>query len=133
MPLGRLEFDDLIILVAHPMPPARAGLTQENPIYHETVAKLALGTAKPVIIVSDLNNTLWSHHVTPILKARLQWPQGSGLAYGWPNGRVYRAIQIDHTLTKGAVARSYQVLGPIGSDHFPVRAKLDFSKNAWPS
>jgi endonuclease/exonuclease/phosphatase (EEP) superfamily protein YafD len=126
MPLGRLEFDDMVVLVAHPQPPARAGLTAENRAYLETLGQLARESTKPVVVAGDLNATLWSHSIAPLLRAGLQWPAGSGLAYTWPVGKPQMSIQIDQILTRGAVAGTYHVLPPVGSDHFPVRADLIF-------
>ena len=34
------------------------------------------------------------------------------------------AVQIDHVLTRGIKAGRYEVLGDVGSDHYPVRAEL---------
>ncbi len=126
MPLGRLEFDDVVVLVAHPQPPARAGLTAENQAYLETLARLAQETAKPVIIAGDFNATLWSHSLRPLIQAGVQWPAGSGMAYSWPTDKPQMAIQIDQILTRGAVAGTYRVLPAVGSDHFPIRADLVF-------
>src|SRR3982751_3829180 len=61
MPLGRLEFDDMVVLVAHPQPPTRRGLAVENRAYLETLARLAHASTKPVILAGDLNATLWSN------------------------------------------------------------------------
>ena len=126
MPLGRLEFDDMVVLVAHPQPPARPGLTAENRAYIELLARLAHGTAKPVIIAGDLNATLWSHSLRPLLGGNAQWPAGSGMTYSWPAGQPQMQIQIDQILTRGAVAGRWRVLPADGSDHFPVRADLVF-------
>lgn len=126
MPLGRLEFADMVVLVAHPQPPARRGLAAENRAYLEALARLAQTSAKPVILVGDLNATLWSHSLAPLLDIGMQWPAGSGLRYSWPAGQPHLMIQIDHVLTRGGVAGSLRVLPDVGSDHFPVRADLVF-------
>ena len=126
MPLARLEFDDMVVLVAHPQPPARRGLATENRAYLEALARLAQTSTKPVILAGDLNATLWSHSLEPLIRIGMQWPAGSGLTYSWPVGQPYMMIQIDQILTRGAVAGIWRVLPDIGSDHFPVRADLVF-------
>ena len=126
MPLGRLEFDDMVVLVAHPQPPARAGLTAENQAYLDRLAQLANESKKPVILAGDLNATLWSHSLRPLMQAGMQWPAGSGLTYSWPVGEPQMMIQIDQILTRGAIAGRWHVLPADGSDHFPVRADLVF-------
>lgn len=45
-------------------------------------------------------------------------------AYTWPTTRPWMAIQIDQVLTIGMKAGSYETLGDVGSDHYPVRADL---------
>jgi vancomycin resistance protein VanJ len=87
---------------------------------------LASQQSKPVIIAGDLNATLWSPSLTPLMRSRWQWPEGSGITYTWPTFAPPFAIQIDHILTKGAKAGRYKVLPSIGSDHLPVRADLVF-------
>ena len=126
MPLGRLEFSDMVVFVAHPQPPARRGLTAENRLYLATLARMVQASTKPVIVTGDLNATLWSHSLKPLIQIGMQWPAGSGLAYTWPVGRPYMMIQIDQILTRGAVAGNWRVLPAVGSDHFPVRADLVF-------
>ena len=126
MPLGRLEFDDMVVFVAHPQPPTRRGLTAENRAYLETLARLVEASPKPVILAGDLNATLWSHSLTPLVRIGVQWPAGSGLTYSWPVGKPYMMVQIDQILTRGAVAGTWRVLPAVGSDHFPVRADLVF-------
>lgn len=126
MPLAELHFDDLTLFVAHPMPPATKGLTQENTHYLETLARRVKATPGKVIIAGDLNTTLWSRNMAPLLAEKVQWPYGSGLKHTWPSDSPWLAIQIDHIFTKGAVAGRYKVLEPVGSDHYPVRADLVF-------
>lgn len=124
MPLLRADFGDMIIYVAHPMPPAAAKLTFDNREYLEALATHAGAEARPVIIAGDLNTTLWSSNIDPLLRQPIQWPANSGMAYTWPTERPWLAIQIDQVLTIGMKAGSYETLGDIGSDHHPICARL---------
>lgn len=123
-PLVKAEFDGYVVLAAHPYPPATPRLTEDLRLYVETVERLAKQQSKPVILAGDLNATLWSPSVAPLMRSRWQWPQGSGLTYTWPSFAPPLAIQIDHILTQGAQAGRFRVLTPVGSDHMPVRADL---------
>lgn len=123
-PLVKAEFTHYVVLAAHPYPPATPRLTDDLDLYIETLTRLAHRQSKPVIIAGDLNATLWSPSMSPLLRDRWQWPEGAGFAYSWPTFLPPLAIQIDHVLTKGAKAGRYRVLSPIGSDHLPVRADL---------
>ena len=126
MQLLRAEFADRVVYVVHTMPPANPTLSADNRAYIETLAaRLAMET-KPVIVAGDFNSTLWSHNLAPLIRARLQWPSGSGMTHSWPTQRPLLAIQIDQILTKGAKAGSYRTLDDVGSDHYPVRADLEF-------
>ena len=124
MHLLRADFGDYVVYVAHPMPPANVPLSEDNRVYIQTLSMRIATETKPVIVAGDFNATLWSNNLSPLIRDRLQWPLGSGMAYTWPTGNPALAIQIDQVLTKGAVAGRYRVLGDVGSDHFPVRADL---------
>jgi endonuclease/exonuclease/phosphatase (EEP) superfamily protein YafD len=124
MALIRADFGSYVVYVAHPMPPSATVLTEDNRVYLESLAARVATETKPVIIAGDLNATLWSHNLKPLIRQKLQWPHGSGLAYSWPVGRPWMRIQIDQVLTLGAVAGQYHTLGDVGSDHYPVRADL---------
>lgn len=108
------------------MPPASAGLSEDNRVYIEDLAARVGMESKPVVVTGDLNATLWSHNLRPLIGEKMQWPSGSGLTHSWPAQRPLVAIQIDQILTKGAKAGTYMVLGDVGSDHYPVRADLVF-------
>jgi len=124
LPLIRADFGDMVVFVVHPMPPASERLTRDNREYLEAVAKLVAAETLPVIIAGDMNTTLWSRNIGPLLAAKVQWPAQSGMAYTWPVGRPWMAVQIDHVLTLGATAGRFSVLGDVGSDHYPVRADI---------
>jgi len=123
-PLIKAEFEDYVLLAAHPYPPATPRLTQDIGLYFETLDQLARQQSKPVIIAGDLNATLWSPSLASLMRSHWQWPHGSGFMYTWPTFAPVLAIQIDHVLTKGVRAGKLRVLTAVGSDHLPVRADL---------
>ena len=124
LPLLRADFGDMVVYVAHPMPPASARLTADNRDYIEALASEVAAEIHPVVIAGDLNTTLWSNNIEPLLRHPMQWPANSGLAYTWPAAKPWMAIQIDQVLTRGMTAGSFRTLGDVGSDHYPVRADL---------
>lgn len=128
MPMGRLEFADQVVFVAHPLPPHSALTAADNRLYIATLVRMVKAETKPVIVAGDLNATLWSGAMTPVIAAKLQWPQGSGSVYTWPVGKPWEAIQIDQVLARGAVAGTYRRLPEVGSDHYPIRVDLDFTR-----
>ena len=126
MALARADFGDYIVFVAHPMPPANSDLAEDNRVYIEDLAARVAMETKPVIVTGDLNATLWSHDMAPLIQQKMQWPHGSGMAYSWPATGSLLHIQIDRVLTMHARAGTYRVLPAVGSDHFPVRADIWF-------
>ncbi|GGZ43225.1 hypothetical protein GCM10011273_32540 [Asticcacaulis endophyticus] len=125
VPLLRAEFADFILLVAHPVPPINAAYALENSIYLKALANQVRDAQKPVIVTGDLNSTLWSYSLTPLVAAKMQRPKGSGFAYTWPTNNPLMAIQIDHVLTRDIPSARFKVLPSVGSDHFPVRADIE--------
>ncbi len=103
MALVRADFGDTIVYVAHPKPTASVALTANNRAYLVDLAQRVAVERKPVIVTGDLNATLWSHGLSPLMAEHLQWPQGSGMAYSWPVAHPLMAIQIDQVLTRGRV------------------------------
>ncbi|ESQ89554.1 hypothetical protein ABAC460_11815 [Asticcacaulis sp. AC460] len=126
LPLIRAEFDTYVVYAVHPMPPGSSDKAAENGIYLQQLAETARTETKPVVLAGDFNTTLWSSNIRPLIQDRWQWPSGSGAAYTWPVGASFLGIQIDHILTQRMKAGRFRVLEPIGSDHRPVRADLQF-------
>ncbi|WP_443747623.1 endonuclease/exonuclease/phosphatase family protein [Asticcacaulis solisilvae] len=54
MPLIRADFGDMVVYVAHPMPPANARLTFDNEDYIRDLAGLVGHETRPVIVAGDL-------------------------------------------------------------------------------
>jgi endonuclease/exonuclease/phosphatase (EEP) superfamily protein YafD len=48
MPLARVQFDDITLIVAHPMPPARQRLARDNAYYLDILAQLIKATSGKV-------------------------------------------------------------------------------------
>ncbi|EGF90618.1 endonuclease/Exonuclease/phosphatase family protein [Asticcacaulis biprosthecium C19] len=126
LPLIRAEFDTYVVYAVHPMPPGSSDKATENGVYLQQLAEVARLETKPVVLAGDFNTTLWSSNIRPLVKDRWQWPSGSGAAYTWPVGAAFLGIQIDHILTQKMRAGRFRVLEPIGSDHRPVRADLQY-------
>ncbi|MDG9923547.1 MULTISPECIES: endonuclease/exonuclease/phosphatase family protein [unclassified Pseudomonas] len=109
----------------HPMPPL-------SPDYHTRrdtrLRELLQGTGqRPALLAGDLNATPWSSAFAGL--DQIGWRRASGLAPTWPSlGAGLMGIPIDHVLA----SRHWRLLGHergphIGSDHFPVLARLALS------
>lgn len=87
-----------------------------SPLHYRQVARTLARRDRPAALAGDMN--LWGPAVS------LQLPGWRRLARGrtWPAGRPHS--QLDHVLVTGPVTGSGTVLGPLGSDHRPVRVDL---------
>jgi endonuclease/exonuclease/phosphatase family metal-dependent hydrolase len=83
--------------------------------YREAFRRLASGGG-PAVLAGDMN--LWGPAVSLLL------PGWRRVVHGrtWPATRPHS--QLDHVLVTGPVTGSGAVLGPVGSDHRPVRVVL---------
>lgn len=123
LPLIRADFDAFTLLAAHPISPMSFTNRMEQSTYMQAIGSIAQGSDKPVILAGDLNATLWSVSIQPLLDAGF-YHIGAPFHYTWPSMAPPLAIQIDHVFATHGVTGDLSVLDDIGSDHFPIRAVL---------
>ena len=99
----------------------------------DSVADLAARSPRPLIVVGDLNITMWAHHyqrleeVSRLSNAR----RGFGIAPTWPAWLYPGRIPIDHVLVSEDIAVTDFAAGPnIGSDHLPIVVKFTFAEES---
>lgn len=125
LPIMRLDFSDLTVFMAHPIPPMGKENAAENRVYLAKLAEISAKTDTPTVIAGDLNATLWSFAVDPILNTDiLKRINPIGFAYTWPSMFFPLAIQIDHFFAKDIKGATFDVLPSIGSDHFPIQTDI---------
>jgi endonuclease/exonuclease/phosphatase (EEP) superfamily protein YafD len=122
------------IITTHPLPPV------SNVYYHSRnsqinkVAELSRNHQGPLILIGDLNITMWSHDYKPLetetdlRNAR----KGYGLLPTWPSMFLLPMfmIPIDHVLISShLVVHDIKVANNIGSDHLPLIVKLSLKSN----
>jgi endonuclease/exonuclease/phosphatase (EEP) superfamily protein YafD len=128
-----IDFDGRLVSVYafHPMPPL-------NPHYHQSRdAQLSALATKiqarqlPAIIAGDFNATPWSSAFRSLNNADIK---RTNLSPTWPNwGNKIIGIPIDHIVaSKQWRLIESQVGKAIGSDHFPVIAKLSLIEKDLP-
>jgi endonuclease/exonuclease/phosphatase (EEP) superfamily protein YafD len=118
----------LISLIAvHPSKATGQIYFEERNRQLEAIADYAATLKNPVILIGDMNVTMWSPYYRDLVKkAQLQNVRaGFGILPTWPTFQPLLYIPIDHCL----VSPDFQVLkvrrGPaIGSDHFPLITDL---------
>jgi endonuclease/exonuclease/phosphatase (EEP) superfamily protein YafD len=123
----RVDGRPITFLSTHPMPPiGRSGFDSRNEQLHD-IGALANSVARPIILIGDLNISMWAAHYrllltqTGLRNAR----QGFGLLPSWPAQLPFAMIPIDHCLVSGDVdIIDIRTSPAIGSDHLPLIVTL---------
>lgn len=123
LPLLQAEFAQFTVLAVHPISPVGYADIKRLDSYLREAAGHARASAKPVIMAGDYNTTLWAAALQPVIDSGL-YRIGRPFNYTWPKPMPPLAIQIDHVFASGGITGDLQVLPPIGSDHFPIFARL---------
>lgn len=124
LPVMAIRYDGLTVIGAHPIPPASMRNMQENRNYLAEVARIGNEEKTPVVIAGDLNATLWSATLVPLIETGFKRINPLGIAYTWPAGNWAYILQIDHFFGKNITAADFHVLDDVGSDHYPIRADI---------
>lgn len=115
------------IIATHPLPPIRSTNHGERNSQLATIAGFARDAATPVIVLGDLNITMWSpHYSTFIRKSGLvNARRGFGILPTWPTINPLVMIPLDHCLVSPSIGVKEIRIGPdVGSDHLPVIVDL---------
>jgi len=113
----------LTVVTTHPTIPVKRPMFESRNEQLASIPGVVTGAPGPVVLVGDLNTSLWDLHYrkleadTGLVNAR----RGFGLRPTWPTFLPVAMIPIDHAL----VSRDIRVVdlrsGPrIGSDHLPL-------------
>jgi endonuclease/exonuclease/phosphatase (EEP) superfamily protein YafD len=126
-----------LLLATHPLPPAKPSFFQSRNQQLDLISQYLKTTSLPVVMVGDLNLTMWSPYYrrlvnqTGLKNAR----QGFGILPTWPTQGSYNglpavatsllAIPIDHCLLSPDLEVSHIRVGAeTGSDHRPLIVDL---------
>ena len=115
-------------IATHPFPPINAFAYASRNTQLEDVSQASKGIKDPLILIGDLNITMWSGDYkvledhTNLSNAR----KGFGILPTWPaNMPTIFQIPIDHCLVSpDFVVEDIKVGNDIGSDHLPLILKL---------
>lgn len=121
----------LNIISSHPMPPIGSSNYGARNLQLDAVAKLASRTPGPLVVVGDLNTTMWSNHyrkfeeTSGLTNAR----QGFGIVPTWPLFLIPAMIPIDQCLVSGDVyVVELTAATRIGSDHLPLICRIALAR-----
>ncbi len=119
-PNGQVE-----LILAHPMPPMNAAFAERRNAQLDDMAMYLRATRKPILLIADLNATMWNLHYRRFAEhSRLQNARaGYGIGPTWP-AIPPLGIPIDHIMaTAPSQLRNFRVHHSIGSDHLPISAE----------
>ena len=117
----------LSLITTHPMPPIGAGNYSSRNLQLDGIARLAARTPGPLILIGDLNTTMWAHHYQRLVDTSglRNAREGFGVKPTWPLFLPFAMIPIDHCLVSDDIRVSGFDTGPtIGSDHLPIIVSL---------
>jgi len=104
------------------------GSRREQGLRNRYLAHLAAAVAKidgPVVVLGDFNTSPWSPAYRDLVTAGGLTSASGGHIATWPVWFAPFRVPIDHILVRGPVTVLDATRGPdLGSDHFPVLARL---------
>lgn len=115
------------IIATHPAPPLPESRFGARNLHLDSLADLAAATPRPLIVVGDLNITMWSVHYRNLEErgGLVNARRGFGVVPTWPTFLLPAMIPIDHVLVSPDIGVVDFDTGPrIGSDHLPIVATL---------
>jgi endonuclease/exonuclease/phosphatase (EEP) superfamily protein YafD len=129
--LARIDIQGRVLSLVgtHPLPPSNPEQFVLRSRQLSALAHLAQTSAKPCVVLGDLNTTPWSPYYRALLSDGdlLDVSRGRGLNASWPVPILPLRIPIDHCLISRGIAVTDVKLGPnVGSDHFPLIVDFSF-------
>jgi endonuclease/exonuclease/phosphatase (EEP) superfamily protein YafD len=121
------------IIATHPLPPVGDQYYQTRKMQIKETSKMSRDHKGPLIVIGDLNVSMWSHDYKPLVQETglRNARKGFGLLPTWPTQfqlPIFR-IPIDHVLVSSEFKVQNIKLGAdIGSDHLPLIVKLGLKK-----
>jgi endonuclease/exonuclease/phosphatase (EEP) superfamily protein YafD len=115
------------ILATHPIPPAsKEGFAERN-AQLVALASRARQASPPMILVGDLNVTMWSPYYRRLINdsGLKDARKGFGVLATWPTFLPFMQIPLDHCLVSPAIrVKAFKKGDPVGSDHLPIIVDL---------
>lgn len=126
--LDGYEFE---IIAVHTTPPISADYYLNTSKMFDNIAEYVKNTEKDVIVAGDINSTAFSYNYQNFVKKSKLKDAGSIFQPTW-NTRFlpFLRISLDHIFVpKKYKVKSFNVGKYVGSDHFPIFAKISFEEN----
>lgn len=130
----QIQIDDTLVdvIASHPMPPSSAAAQSSRDEQLMQIASFAERRVDPLIIVGDLNTTMWTASYRNLCQklGLTNTRKGFGIRPSWPaHLPAIMRIPIDHCLISDEFLAVDCRLGPkIGSDHLPLIVDLQMPR-----
>ena len=118
---------DISLIATHPLPPGSQETFEQRNAQLASLASLARHSAAPIILVGDLNVTMWSPFYAALIRdsGLVNARKGFGVLPTWPAQLPLWRIPLDHCLTSADIkVADIRVGQAIGSDHLPLIVEL---------
>lgn len=122
-----LQGRKITLIAVHTVPPISKDYFKLRNAQLRDLANTASRIDNPIIVMGDLNITLWSSYYTSFTKeaSLVNARSGFGVLPTWPTSIPFMPIPIDHILmSEELIALEAHVGEDIGSDHYPFIAEL---------
>jgi endonuclease/exonuclease/phosphatase (EEP) superfamily protein YafD len=121
-----IQKNPVTLIFTHPKPPFTQQFFEARNSHFEKLVPL-LKDKGNLIVVGDLNITQWSPIYLRFVQSLNLQNTLSGFQNTWPTKAPIPFLQLDHILVSEQLGiLQSEVLGDIGSDHFPVVADIEF-------
>lgn len=130
----QIQLDEALVdvIASHPVPPSSAAAQSSRDEQLMQIISFAQGRVHPLIIVGDLNTTMWtaSYHNLCEKLGLTNARRGFGILPSWPaHLPAIMRIPIDHCLISDEFLVRDCRLGPkIGSDHLPLIVDIEIRR-----
>ncbi len=130
----QIQLDDALVdvIASHPIPPSSPAAQSSRNEQLMQITSFAQGRVHPLILVGDLNTTMWtaSYHNLCQKLGLTNAREGFGIMPSWPaHLPAIMRIPIDHCLISDEfLVRDFRLGPKIGSDHLPLIVDLQISR-----
>lgn len=125
----KLEVGDRLVefILTHPLPPSGVEFFMVRNKHYVEMSNYIEGIDRPLILVGDLNSSLWSPYYKDFMESTglINSRMGFGVIPTWPRTVLLLRTSLDHVLVSEDISvKEFRRMEDIGSDHFPLSVSL---------
>ena len=115
------------LMTTHPLPPINSQFYLWRNLQLEKAAKEIAELKGNILLLGDLNMTMWSGEFTKVerISGLRNGRRGFGILASWPAGLGVFGIPLDHCLVSSEIrVLDIRTGSPVGSDHLPLIVQI---------